>query len=123
VPLPSSSTPRPHLRGGLSPAALRRVQVFIEANLGSALRLHDISARAALSPYHFSRAFKRSMGMTPRTFVEHRRVERARRLLVASQLSLAHIATECGFSTQSRLTTTFKRRTGFTPAAYRRGRK
>ena len=121
--LPSSPARRPHLRGGLSPAALRRVQVFVEANLGSTIQLHDIAARAALSPYHFARAFKRSAGMTPRAFVEHRRIERARRLLVESTLPLVEVAVECGFSSQSRLTTTFKRQTGFTPAAYRRARK
>jgi AraC family transcriptional regulator len=61
--------------------------------------------------------------MTPRAFVEQRRIERARRLIDESRQSLAEIAVESGFSTQSRLTTTFRRRTGFTPAEYRRGRQ
>ena len=79
--LPASPARRSHLRGGLSPAALQRVQVFIEANLGDAIHLHDLAARAALSPYHFARAFKTSAGMTPRAFVEQRRIERAKQLL------------------------------------------
>jgi AraC family transcriptional regulator len=61
--------------------------------------------------------------MTPRAFVEQRRIERARRLIDESRQSLAEIAVESGFGTQSRLTTTFRRRTGFTPAEYRRGRQ
>jgi AraC family transcriptional regulator len=60
--------------------------------------------------------------MTPRAFVEERRVERAKHLIKESDLSLADVAAGCGLGTQSRLTTTFKRRTGFTPAEYRRGR-
>ena len=119
---PSSSAKRSHLRGGLSPAALRRVQLFVEANLGRAIHLHDLAARAALSPYHFARAFKTSAGMTPRTYVEQRRIEQAKRLLTASTQSLAQVAMEVGFGTQSRLTSTFKRRTGFTPGEYRRER-
>ena len=119
--LPSSPARRPHLRGGLSPAALRRVQVFVEANLGGVIQLPDLAARAALSPYHFARAFKRSAGMTPRAFVEHRRIERAKRMLVSSKEPIAAIAVDTGFVTQSRLTTAFRRQTGFTPAAFRRG--
>jgi AraC family transcriptional regulator len=119
--LPSSPARKTHLRGGLSPAALRRVQLFVEANLERTIHLNDLAERAGLSLYHFARAFKMSAGVTPRAFVEQRRIERAKRLINESDLSLAHIAVESGFVTQSRLTTAFKRRTGFTPAEYRRG--
>jgi AraC family transcriptional regulator len=61
--------------------------------------------------------------MTPREFVEKRRIEYARRLIDQSSKSLADIAIASGFGTQSRLTTTFKRRIGFTPGEYRRGRR
>lgn len=118
---PTTPARRSHLRGGLSPAAWQRVQVFVEANLGAPLRLQDLAARAALSPYHFARAFKTSAGMTPRAFVEQRRVERAKTLLTTSPQPIAIVAQEAGFGTQSRLTTTFRRHTGSTPAVYRRG--
>jgi len=120
---PSSQAKRSHLRGGLSPAALRRVQVFVEANLGRTIQLHDLAARAALSPYHFARAFKTSAGMTPRSYVEHRRIEHAKRMLTESTEPLVEVAGQAGFGTQSRLTSVFKRRTGFTPGEYRRGRE
>ena len=109
------------LRGGLSPAALRRVQLFVEANLSQPIRLPDLAARAALSAYHFARAFKTSTGATPRAFIEQRRIERAKQLLEEAVLPLADVALEAGFETQSRFTTTFRRTTGFTPAVYRKG--
>jgi AraC family transcriptional regulator len=120
---PSSKARRAHLRGGLSPAALRRVQLFVDGNLGKAMRLHDLAARAALSPYHFARAFKRSAGITPRSYVEERRIEAAKRLLSESTQPLAQVAIDVGFGTQSRLTSTFKRKTGFTPGEFRRTSK
>lgn len=120
--LPSSPAPRSHLRGGLSPAALRRVQVFVEANLARPIHLRDLAVRAALSSFHFARAFKTSAGVTPRAFVEDRRIERAKQLLRETTQPLVAVAVESGFVTQSRLTTTFRRRTGFTPAAYRRAK-
>ena len=120
--LPSSPARRTHLRGGLSPAALRRVQVFVDANLERTIRLNDLAGRAGLSLYHFARAFRVSAGKTPGAFIEERRMAHAKQLMTQSHRSLAEVAVACGFGTQSRLTTTFKRRTGFTPAEFRRGR-
>jgi AraC family transcriptional regulator len=112
-----------HLRGGLSPAALRRVQVFIEANVDRSIRTADLAARAGLSVHHFGRAFRTSTGITPRVFIERRRIERALVLIAETDQPLAHVAAATGFTTQSQLTTVFRRATGFTPAAYRRGRR
>jgi AraC family transcriptional regulator len=70
--------------------------------LARPIHLNDLAARAALSPYHFARAFRKSAGMTPRAFVEHRRIEQAKRLLTESPRSLADVAMETGFGTQSR---------------------
>jgi AraC family transcriptional regulator len=120
--VPSASAPSNRVRGGLSPAALRRVQLFIEANLERTIHLSDLAERAGLSEFHFARSFKTSMGTTPRAFLENRRIEKAQELLRESDLSLAQIAAETGLGTQSRFTTTFRRATGFTPATYRRGK-
>jgi AraC family transcriptional regulator len=99
------------------------VQLFVEANLERTIRLNDLAGRARLSVYHFARAFRVSAGKTPGAFVEQRRIERAKQLITQSDRSLAEVAVECGLGTQSRLTTTFKRRTGFTPAEFRRGQR
>jgi len=53
---------------------------------------------------------------------EQRRIEPANRWLTESTQSLARVAIEVGFDNQSRLTSTFKPRTGFTPGEYRRER-
>jgi len=121
--MPSTRARRAHLRGGLPPAALQRIRVFVEANLERTIRLADLAVRAGLSRYHFARVFRVATGTTPRRFVEERRVERARQLIIESDSSLADIALQSGLGTQSRLTSAFKKRTGFTPAEYRRGRR
>lgn len=109
------------LKGGLSPAALRRVQLFVGAHLARPLSLAELAERAGLSVFHFTRAFKTTMGTTPRAYLEAERIDRARHLLLESHLPVAQIALDCGLGTQSRFTTVFRRATGFTPAAFRRG--
>lgn len=114
-------TERPaHRRGGLSPAALHRVQLFIESNLHRPLRARELADRAGLSQAHFARAFRATVALTPRAFVEQQRIARARELVETTGRPLADIAGATGFVTQSRLTSAFKRAVGFTPGVLRR---
>jgi AraC family transcriptional regulator len=104
---------------GLSSERLRRVKEYVEANISRPIRLTELASIAALSPYHFARAFRKAANVTPVRYVWQRRVERAKKLLRDSRVSLAIIAYDCGFSSQSHFTTVFKRETGATPASYR----
>jgi AraC family transcriptional regulator len=121
---PASPAAARSFRGGLAPAALQRVQIFVEARLGQQIHVADLAARTGLSAAHFARAFKSTTGVTPRMFVEQRRVARAVRLIQRRPPTpLATIALECGFASQSQLTVAFRRQTGVTPARYRRGER
>lgn len=104
---------------GLSADRLRRVQNFIRANLGKGISLSDMADAVALSPVHFSRQFKRSIGQTPHQFLLAERVMQAKRLL-HGDLPIAEIAYQCGFSHQEHLTKLFRRELGITPGAYRK---
>ena len=68
----------------------------------------------------FSAAFTRAFGIPPYRYVIERRVERVELLLRHSDLPISQIAYDTGFSSQSHLTTTFKRAVGQAPGAYRR---
>jgi AraC family transcriptional regulator len=121
---PASPAAARSFRGGLAPAALQRVQVFVDARIGQAIHVADLAARAGLSEAHFARAFRQTTGVTPRLFVEQRRVARAVQLLASTPPTpLSAIAFECGFPSQSQLTVAFRRQTGVTPARYRRGER
>lgn len=104
------------LEGKLSPRCWHLVRDFIEANLGSDISLHEIARVAALSPYHFARCFKATVGVSPHQYVIARRIELARRLLSHSAFSVSQVAAQCGFADQSHLTRHMKRLLGVTPA-------
>jgi AraC family transcriptional regulator len=108
-------------RGGLPTQLHRRVREFIEDHVSDDFGLLDLASLAGYSPDHFSRLFKKSFGLPPHQYVLTRRVERAKTLLRAGDLPISNVAHACGFGSQAHLTAAFKRRTGVTPGAYRRG--
>ena len=117
LPLP---TPASQARGGLSPAAMRRVRDHIDTHLSHSIELVELSEIAGLSVFHFARQFKHSEGVTPHHYLVSRRVERARELLAETNLSLSEIAFAVGFADQSHLTRHFRQIVRMTPGQFRR---
>lgn len=105
--------PLPAVRGGLAPAARRRVLECIETSLaahGNAPPSLTVLAEVAcLSVYHFARMFKASFGCSPHAWVMHRRLERARTLLAAGRLRPGEVASRCGYAHLSHLNAALRR--------------
>lgn len=108
---------------GLSQFKLQQITAYIDAHLCEKVKLLDLAAIAQMSPYHFLRLFKHSMGVTPHQYILQCRIEKAKYLLDKSNLSIADIATRIGFCDQSHLTRYFKRIVGVTPILQARSRK
>ncbi|GGO36870.1 helix-turn-helix domain-containing protein [Deinococcus humi] len=106
-------------RHGLSRGKLERVAHYVLDHLHEDLSLATLAGMAGLSPYHFSRQFKRATGTTPHQYIVLRRGERARTLLSTPRLSLVTIANTVGFTHQSHLTHHVRRHFGVAPSALR----
>ena len=104
---------------GMSRERLKRVYEYVEEHLEHRLSLADLAAVSCLSSYHFSRSFKRAIGIGPQRYVARRRLERAKALMRRTNLPLALIARDVGFADQSHLTSVFRREFGVTPGHYR----
>lgn len=107
--------------GGLPERALKRATDYVGDNLAGELALKDIARAANISSYHFSRLFKQSSGFSPHQYVIERRVEKARELLVGTDLPLHEVAAAAGFADQSHMGRHVKRLLGVTPSRLRRG--
>jgi AraC family transcriptional regulator len=116
----SGSLPSGDAVADASHGRMNHVRDLIESALGEDLALVRLAAEAGISAHAFSAAFTKAFGIPPYRYVVQRRVERAKSLLRHSDLSIARIAYETGFASQSHLATAFKRAVGQTPGTYRR---
>lgn len=107
-------------REKLNPAQLEKVLEYIDTNLERSVSVKELGNLLELSQYHFLRAFRNMLGQTPRHYVLHRRVTKAQELIQYGKLSLADIAYQLGFSSQSHMTTAFKQVLNITPGQFRK---
>ena len=90
------------------------------AHLDEPLTVEQLARHAAMSPRTFARRFRDVTGTTPLQWVLRQRIVRAQQLLESTDLSIDHIATECGFGSAAVLRTHFRRMVDTSPDRYRR---
>lgn len=82
--------------------------------------LEELAASAGLTPSHFCRVFRKATGSTPHQFVMRTKLDRAKHLLVQSELAIAYVSDSLGFKSQSHFTRAFRQYFHETPSDYRR---
>jgi AraC family transcriptional regulator of adaptative response/methylated-DNA-[protein]-cysteine methyltransferase len=92
---------------------------YLEANLDSPITLRELGDRFHTSPHHLQRLFKRATGITPRQYVEARRLERLKAQLRDGD-NVTSALYEAGYGSSSRLYERAPSQLGMTPASYRR---
>lgn len=115
-----SGTPFSPARGGLAPWAERRVIEMMHARLAEDISLDELAAEVQLSPFHFSRMFKQSVGVPPRVYFTRLRMERACELLETTDLPITEIAFEVGYSSNQVLARAFTKFQRMSPTDFRR---
>ena len=90
-------------RGRLSKRVLERLRDYIMGRLDEPITVGALASIAGRSPYHFSRVFSRSVGISPHRYVIYLRLRRAVELIRDRRSSLAEIAARTGFADQSHL--------------------
>jgi len=97
---------------------------FLIAHIDAALRiapsLSEMATLVGLSPSHFAKKFRQSVGLSLHRCVVQRRLAASLELLKSDSAPLAHVAYDFGFTSQSHFTRLFSEQTGMTPAKYRK---
>lgn len=128
APAGGSHNLRPRELEGSVPAGLDRelpndrlqlVLSYVEANYVEKISLATVARLCGLSPFQFSRAFKKIRGITFRDFVLEFRIERAARGLRSPDASVTDVAFGAGFNDLSYFARMFRRRFGVSPSHFR----
>lgn len=114
---------RPATRGplGISKEMLEKIDRFITCNIAENLTLAALADLCRMPTHRFSKIFKQTTGLSPYQYLLKRRVAFARQRITQTDQTLADIAYEAGFSSQSHMTEMFRRSFGVTPGKFRTG--
>ena len=93
----------------------------LDTHLEEALSLDIVARVAGMSRFHFCRQFKKTTGLSFRTFLAQQRVARAKDLLRDGSRPIGQVARELGFRDVTHFGRVFEKVAGVLPSAYRRG--
>lgn len=99
---------------------VERARAYLEAHLGERVTLARLARVAHLSPYHLQRTFRQQVGVTPRQYVDARRMERVRERLRQGE-TVSRATLDAGYGSTNAVYEHAKERFGMTPGRYRRG--
>jgi AraC family transcriptional regulator len=109
----------PHALSRIDDDRIRKVIDYIHSNLSYNISLEDLAIETGLSSGYLVTAFKQATGLPPHRYQLEKRIERAKLLLGDPHRTITQVALDVGFSSQSHLTSVFKRLAATTPKAYR----
>lgn len=98
---------------------IQRAQKWLQDHLAEPIRMKDLATQLAVSERTLIRRFNKALDQSPLTYLQNLRIDTARALLEAGDLSTERIAQYVGYSDLSSFTRLFRERVGFTPGAYR----
>lgn len=100
--------------------AVRSIQNYIESHISENITVKNLADTAHMSVTHFSRVFKQKSGFSPYEYVLNVRLNRAKELLLKSDMSIAEIAYETGFNSEANFVYCFKKNEGLSPGKFRK---
>lgn len=99
---------------------MKSLPAWVLVNIDKKITTSIMANQIGKSRAHFCRAWKASTGMTPMEYVKKVRLEKARGMIVGTDLKLSSIALDCGFASHAHMTGLFRGEFGHAPSSVRR---
>ncbi|WP_217431372.1 helix-turn-helix domain-containing protein, partial [Duganella vulcania] len=117
----TNQTPQPKHRSTLSDVVISNALSLIDHHLNDTLTIGSLCGELQITPTIFRSRFRAATGLPVHRYILLRRLTVAREFVETSKMPLQIVASYCGFSSQSHMTSLFKRHLGVTPSDLRRG--
>lgn len=99
---------------------IKEAMVYIDHHLKDEINQKDVAAHVHLNPSYFSVLFKEKVELTFSEYLTRRRIQRAKELVISTNLPISEIAEESGYKTPKYFIKIFKELEGMTPSTYRK---
>ncbi len=96
---------------------------IVQANIFESISISELATLANMSDSTFKRRFKKLTGESPGKYIQQKRLEKSKNLLLSSNLTVAEIAYDVGFSDPNYFSKVFNTLTGLSPTSFREGNK
>lgn len=104
----------------LEERAITGITRYLQEHLAEEVSLSILAEQFHLNPQYISQLFKNEIGVGFLTYLTSIRMEKAKKLLISTPLSVAEIAEQSGYGDYRVFTKVFKKSEGITPSQYRR---
>ena len=104
----------------LTDRRLSRILEYMQQHATQVISLDELAREAGISRFHFVRLFKQKVGLAPHEYLVGLRLTKAADLLLSTDLDVATIASQCGYSNAGRFAHAFRLRFHKSPSMYRR---
>lgn len=94
--------------------------VFMENNFATPITIEDIASEIGLSPYYFSRLFRKYTNLSPHEYLINLRITLAQDVLSSSDQSIEYVSEICGYGSVQHFIRSFKQKVGCSPLQYRK---
>lgn len=101
-------------------ATVERAKEYIHEHFATDISLYEIANYSHVSPFHFSRIFKKFTSFSPHQYLQNIRLKHGEMLLKNSMLPIAEISISSGFNSADYFATAFKQKYKMAPTQYRK---
>lgn len=99
---------------------IQEIKSYISENLNESITVQKLADKAHMSTSHFSRVFKQQTGFSPYDYVLITRLNKAKYFLQKTEMTVAAIAYETGFNSESNFICFFTENEGISPGKFRK---